>query len=110
MSIRRGATSEKPPSGDWASTTSCTHLVKNEATSRFPVAVRTKIWASPIHPSRSSRCGQSVGMLKKLPRWPQSMLDTSWLTIGLSHSNVPALGVSECRTQPVTASAGGVPG
>ena len=40
-------------------------------------AVRAKIWASPSQPSRSSRCGQSVGTLMKFPRWPQSMLRTA---------------------------------
>ena len=34
-------------------------------------------------PSRSSRCGQSVGTERKLPRWPQTMLRQSWLTSSL---------------------------
>ncbi len=59
-----GLTSQKAPSGDWPSSTSTSHLVKKAATSALQVAVRMKTWASPIQPSRSSRCGQSVGMLR----------------------------------------------
>jgi hypothetical protein len=36
-------------------------------------AVGANTCASPIQPMRSSRCGQSVGTLRKLPRWPQTM-------------------------------------
>ena len=39
-----------------------------------------KTCASASQPSRSSRCGQSVGTDRKLPRWPQVMLRQSWLT------------------------------
>src|SRR5215211_6999900 len=58
-----GATSGKAPSGDWASSTSTIHFSKKAATSTLKEAVRTKTCASPIHPRRSSRCGQSVGTL-----------------------------------------------
>ncbi len=73
-------------------------------------AVRTKVWASPVQPSLSSRCGQSVGTLRKLPRCPQTMFSCSLLTIGLEHSKDPEGGVAECTTQPVTAPSGGSPG
>ena len=62
--------------------------------------------ASPIQPSRSSRCGQSVGTLRKLPRWPQWMFDCNWLSRGSEQVNSPARGVSEPITMPVTASSG----
>ena len=45
------------------------------------VAVGMKTCASASQPSRSSRCGQSVGTEMKLPRWPQLMLRQSWLTM-----------------------------
>ena len=51
-------------------------------------------------PSRSSRCGQSVGTDRKLPRWPHVMLRYSWLTSSLEHSKRPVHGVSECDDAP----------
>src|SRR5690348_6024664 len=37
------------------------YLRENAARSMLYDAVRQKTWASPVHPRRSSRCGQSVG-------------------------------------------------
>ena len=34
---------------------------------KLNAAVRENTWMSPVQPSRSSRCGQSVGTSKKLP-------------------------------------------
>src|ERR671932_210126 len=102
-SLSKGATSGKAPSGDWASSTSTIHLVKNAETSILKQAVRTKTCASPIQPKRSSRCGQSVGTLKKLPRWPQTMLLCNWFTIGFEHSKDPLEGAAEWTTYPVIA-------
>src|SRR5215471_5843460 len=47
------------------------------------VAVRQKTCASAVHPSRSSRCGQSVGTPTKLERCPHKMLLNSLLIIEL---------------------------
>src|SRR5215218_3514682 len=101
--LSRGATSGKAPSGDWASWTSVIHFSKKAATSILKEAVRVKIWASPIQPRRSSRCGQSVGTLRKLPRWPQTMFSWSLLTRELEHSKDPLGGVAEWTTRPVIA-------
>ena len=76
----------------------------------FSVAVGRKTCASASQPSRSSRCGQSVGTEMKLPRWPQLMLRQSWLTSSSEHSNQPLRGVSECTTRPVIVSGLGSPG
>ena len=73
----------------------------------FSAAVGGKTWASASQPSRSSRCGQSVGTEMKLPRWPQLMLCQSWLTSSSEHSNQPLRGVSECTTRPVIVSGTG---
>ena len=49
-------------------------LVKKPATSKLNAAVREKTCASPVHPSRSSRWGQSVGTPTKFPFCPHTML------------------------------------
>ena len=82
----------------------------NAATSMNSVAVGRNTWASASQPSRSSRCGQSVGTETKLPRWPQAMFETSWSTPGCEHANVPLGGMSECTTRPVIAASGGASG
>jgi hypothetical protein len=64
-------------------------------------AVRANTCASPIHPSLSSRCGQSVGTSTKFPFCPQAMLCWSWLTSGFDVSSVPAGVMSEWTTTPV---------
>ena len=64
-------------------------------------AVRTKTWMSPVQPSRSSRCGQSVGTSTKLPFWPQVMLCWSWLTSGSEQVKEPVGAMAECSTMPV---------
>src|SRR5699024_11501623 len=47
---------------------------------------------SPVHPRRSSRCGQSVGTARKLPRWDQIELLISWFTPSWEDSNQPVRG------------------
>ena len=69
-----GTTKGTLPSSYWSADRSRSHFVKKPATSMLNVAVREKTWASPVHPSRSSRCGQSVGTSRKLPFWPHWML------------------------------------
>ena len=39
-------------------------------TPKLNAAVLENACASPVQPSRSSRCGQSVGTSKKFPFWP----------------------------------------
>src|SRR5215469_7782287 len=53
---------------------SAEYLRENAARSMLYVAVRQKTCASAIHPSRSSRCGQSVGTPTKFDRCPHKTL------------------------------------
>ncbi len=62
------------PVSIWSAATSRSHFVKKPATSMLKAAVREKTCASPVQPSRSSRCGQSVGTSTKLPFCPQRRL------------------------------------
>ena len=57
-----GTTYGTVPSRCCASRTSCIHFMKNPRTSAKYAAVFAKICVSPVQPSRSVRCGQSVGM------------------------------------------------
>ena len=65
---------------------------------------------SPVHPRRSSRCGQSVGTARKLPRWDQIELLISWFTPSWEDSNQPVRGMSECTTTASMSSAVSSPG
>ena len=53
-------------------------------------AVPAKTCASPVQPSRSSRCGQSVGISMKFDRCDQIVFRTSRLTDGSPQVNPPA--------------------
>ena len=64
---------------------------------------------APVQPSRSLRCGQSVGTSTKLPRCPHSMLCWSWLISGSEQLKLPVGAMSECTTTPVIVSRAGVP-
>src|SRR5689334_23811438 len=66
------------PSSYCASATSCSHFVKKPATFMLKLAVRTKTCASPVHPRRSSRCGQSVGIDRKSTRLNSSHSSISY--------------------------------
>ncbi len=66
--------------------------------------------ASPSQPSRSSRCGQSVGMPVKLERWLQSAFNHMRSMSGLSIRKFPVIGRSEEMTSPSRSAALGVPG
>jgi hypothetical protein len=105
-----GTTWGTEPFSFWSAATSASHFVKNPATSMLKLAVREKTCASPVQPSRSSRCGQSVGTSRKLPFWPQRMLRCSWLSSGFDVSKLPVTAMSECTTTPVSASSVGSPG
>ena len=63
-------------------------------------AVRQKAWQSPVQPSRSSRCGQSVGTSTKLPRCPHWMLWKSWLTRSSEQPKPEVTAMSELMTTP----------
>ena len=59
----------RPRSGRWARSTS--QLSQKARESNSVHAVGANACASPVQPSRSSRCGQSVGTATKLSRWDQ---------------------------------------
>ncbi len=61
-------------------------------------AVGAKIWMSPVQPSRSSRCGQSVGTSKKLPRMPHTTFSCSRLISSSEQLNQPVRSMSVCST------------
>ena len=53
-------------------------------------AVGANTWRSPVQPSRSSRCGQSVGTSTKLPRMPHTTFAWSWFSeLGRSSRTSP---------------------
>ena len=52
-------------------------------------AVGENTWMSPVQPSRSSRCGQSVGTSRKLPRIPQTTFSWNRLSSSCEDSNQP---------------------
>lgn len=78
------------------------HLVKNAATSALSAAVGRKTCASASQPSRSSRCGQSVGTLTKFERCPHATQSCSRLSSASEQSNSPAHGVSLCSATATT--------
>ena len=63
---------------------------RRAAWSRSP----TKACASPVQPSRSSRCGQSVGTDTKLSRCDQATFSCSRFSAASPHSNVERSGAS----------------
>ena len=105
-----GTTCGTLPLANWSAATSFSHFVKKAATSMLKAAVAEKACASPVHPRRSSRCGQSVGTSRKFPFWPQMMLCWSWLTSGFDVSNALARAISEWTTTPVRLSGVTSPG
>ena len=106
-----GTTKGTLPSGLWSAATSASHFVKKPATSMLKAAVREKTCASPVQPSRSSRCGQSVGTSRKLPFCPQ--LDVVLELVqerARGRRSAPVTGMSEWTTTPVRLSRVGSPG
>jgi hypothetical protein len=70
-------------------------------------AASQKTLASPVQPSRSSRCGQSVGTPKKFERWLHRLLrHNCWIT-GLAMRRWPVSARFEETTTPSTSSAVG---
>src|SRR5438045_6168871 len=80
-----GITNGTLPSGCWSAATSFNHFTKKLCDCILNVAVLEKACASPVHPKRSSRCGQSVGTSKKLPFCPHWILCCNWFNKGLEH-------------------------
>ena len=78
--------------------------------STLKVDVAAKMAMSPVQPSRSSRCGQSVGIDSMFERSPQRMLCCNWLTSALEVVSVPSWAPVVHAARPVTLSAVGVPG
>ncbi len=63
-----GTTLGTPSSSSWSSSRSRSQLCQNASDSTSVQAVGANACASPVHPRRSSRWGQSVGSETKLPR------------------------------------------
>jgi hypothetical protein len=97
---QNGAVSGISPVADWPARTSPMNRRVKASTSMLKAAASQKIWASPVQPMRSSRCGQSVGMPTKLPRWLHRVLRQIAWTIGLSMRATPVRAASLCRTTP----------
>ena len=74
------------------------------ATSAMNSAVGAKICRSAVQPSRSLRCGQSVGMLMKFARRLVTMFACSLSTSGSEHENEPTRRVAELSTSYSTES------
>ena len=93
------------PSGVCAQARSLTQEARKPAASYRDRAVGAKAPMSPVHPRRSSRCGQSVGTVMKLSMVDQRVFSTSLVTSGLEHSNQAARSMPEETTRAVTAAA-----
>ena len=93
-----GTTLGTAPSARWSWPRSVSQLARKARLSALAHAVGAKTMMSPVQPSRSSRCGQSVGTARKLPRWDQLTLRNSWLTRSSEHSNRPVGARSELTT------------
>ena len=78
-----GATSGMRPSGICTSRMACVWRVRKASTSDKNVAVRLNTLRSPLHPIRSLRCGQSVGMLMKFASIDHLMFSQRRFTSGL---------------------------
>ena len=72
-----------------ASIKSSSHLSINDFMFILYAPVFAKTCISPVQPIRSLRCGQSVGISRKLPISPQRILCWSLLISGFEHSNSP---------------------
>src|SRR5450432_4220622 len=106
-----GATFGNAPASVWASRISAIHLWVNDAISKLYAPVRQNAPASPVHPKRSSRCGQSVGTVTKLPRWPQMPIFHILLTSSEEVVMRPVGSPSRLlTTSPTTSERRGLPG
>ena len=72
-------------------------------------AVGANNWKSPVQPSRSSRCGQSLGMDRKLPRMLHNTLSCNRFSCGCDDDQLPVRRMSLWQTTAVTSSIGSAP-
>ena len=91
---RRARRVGTPSVGSWSSARSRSQLRQNASASNSVDAVAANAWASPVQPSRSSRCGQSVGTETKLSRCDQTTFSWSRSSTGCEHAKSPRRGVS----------------
>ena len=80
LRARRARRNGTAPSAACSTRTSSSQSARNPATSNKYDAVGANTCRSPVQPSRSSRCGQSVGTSTKLPRIPHTTFSCSRLT------------------------------
>ena len=99
-----GTTAGTAPSSRWSAARSASQLARKARLSALAQAAGEKTMMSPVQPSRSSRCGQSLGMARKLPRWDQVTLRNSWLTLSSEQAKVPVTSRSEDTTATSTSS------
>ena len=78
-----GATSVNRPVGVCTSRIAYMWRVRNWSAFDTYVAVRENTLMSPDQPMRSLRCGQSVGIVRKLSTLDQTRFDQSRLTFSL---------------------------
>ena len=83
------------PSGSCSAATSRSHEESSPATSNKNAAVGAKTCRSPVQPTRSSRCGQSVGMSTKFPRMLHTTFSCSFSSSGSEQENQPVRSRSE---------------
>ena len=65
-------------------------------------AVGANNWKSPVQPSRSSRCGQSLGMDRKLPRMLHNTLSCNRFSCGCDDDQLPVRLMSLWQTTAVS--------
>ena len=82
-----GTTDETPPSSVWSISRSRSHDAQNDSESISVAAVALNACASPVQPSRSSRCGQSVGTETKLSRCDQNTFEWNWSSASCDERN-----------------------
>ena len=73
-----GTTDATPPSSVWSISRSRSHDAQNASESMSVRGGGANACASPVQPSRSSRCGQSVGTETKLSRCDQKTFEWNW--------------------------------
>ena len=113
MSLRRimsGTTLGTPPASVWSASRSLSQLCQNDSACISVEAVAANACASPVHPRRSSRCGQSVGTETKLSRCDQNTFSWNLSSASeadrkverLGRSDEIAIAVAEIASAPVT--------
>ena len=101
-----GAMSGNRPSSVCTSRMACMCFLRNSSTSAMLTAVRENTLMSPLHPIRSLRCGQSVGMLMKFDSIDHRMFCQRRFTIGLLHSKSVVKWSTLLITSPSTSAVG----